>query len=147
VKRILLTTAATILLVFASVGVAQAAEPSRILATPSTACSILVEWHAGGYQSFGDCMAHINRDVANYRFPDNPEDPNSPLLSLSQRCSQFEEGIYDPEAGGLVQITYPFFFTEGGAAAGWPFPELTAQNHRQCEITLYTYHTLVTIFG
>lgn len=146
-KRIMFITAAAILLAFASVGAVQAAKPTRILATPSMACSIMVQYHAGGYQSFGDCMGQVNEDIANYRFPDNPFDPNSPLLSLSQRCTQFEEGIYDPQAGGFFQITYPFFFGEGGPEAGWPFPELTAQNHRQCGITLYTYHTLASLFG
>jgi hypothetical protein len=47
----------------------------------------------------------------------------------------------------FFQISYPFFFDEGGPAAGWPFPEFTAQNHVQCENTLFAYHTLVTIFG
>lgn len=143
-KRTLLAVTSALLLAFVATGAAQAATPSRTLATPSTACSIMVTYGVGGYSSFGNCMGNLNRDVEAYRFPDDPQDPNSATLSLSQRCTQFEEGIFDPAAGGLVQISYPFFFAE---FPGWPFPELTAQNHRQCEITLFTYHTLASLLG
>ena len=138
-KHILLIALATI--AFGTVGgTAGAAKPDRILATPSTACRILVTYGAGGYDSFRACMAKLNKAVAAFRFP---ADDGSGLISLSQRCTQFEQGVTDPETGEFFQLTYPFFFGEGGPDAGWPFPELTAQNHKQCEITLYTYHTLV----
>lgn len=137
-KRMLPITVAAIALA-ASTGTASAASPKRILATPAQACKTMVAYDAGGYAGYGDCMGRLNKDVAAYRFP---ADDGSGLLSLDQRCAQFEQGITDPESGEVLRVTYPFFFTEGGPQAGWPFPEFTAQNHRQCEITLFTYHTL-----
>lgn len=138
-KRIILTTAAATLLVLASVS-GVAAKTDRTLATPSSVCSELVASHVGGYSSFGNCMGHINKDVAAYRFPDE----TGALISLSTRCSQFEHGIYDPAAGQVIRITYPFYFGEG---PNWPFATFTAQNHIQCERTLYAYHTLASLFG
>jgi hypothetical protein len=137
------------MLVVAAVAIAAAlplagtagAKQGRLLATPSAVCSTLVEWGAGGYTSFGNGMGRINKDVAAYRFPD---DETGELISLSERCTQFEEGVYDPVAMEFFQISYPFFFKE---PPGWPFPEFTAQNHVQCETTLFAYHTHVTIFG
>ncbi len=142
-KRTLVTLSAAMLLLFATVGVAQAAGPSKDIATPSRSCAILAQYGAGGYTSFADCMANINHDIRTYRFPADPEDPSSPIIGLDQRCADLEAGFYDPVSGMTLAVTYPFFFDEGGAAAGWPFPELTAHNHHQCEITLFTYHKLV----
>lgn len=132
-KRYLVTLSAAALLLFATVGAAQAAGPKKDIATPSRSCAILAQYDAGGYSSFADCMRHINQDLRAYRFFADEEDPTSPLIGLDQRCTDLEG----------FGITYPFFFTEGGADAGWPFPELTAYNHHQCEITLFTYHKLV----
>lgn len=142
-KRLFVTLSAAMLLLVATVGTAQAAGPSKDIATPSRSCAILVQYGAGGYSSFADCMANINQDLGAYRFFADPEDPSSPLISLDQNCSNLEAGFYDPESGMTFAVTYPFFFGEGGAAAGWPFPELWAYNHHQCEITLFTYHKLV----
>jgi hypothetical protein len=142
VKRTLVTLSAAMLLLFATVGVGQAAGPKNDIATPSRACAILTEYDAGGYSSFADCMANINQDMMAYRFPADPSNPSSPLIGLDQRCTDLEVGFYDPESGLTLAVTYPFFFTEGGAP-GWPFPELWGYNHHQCEITLFTYHKLV----
>jgi hypothetical protein len=145
VRRTLLSLAAALMLVVGTVGAAQAAEgPKRLLGNPSTACRVLVQYQAGGYTSFEDCMETINQDIAAYRFPANPEDPSSPLLSLSENCAMLEAGFTDPSTGETFQVTYPFFFDE---PPFWPFPELTAYNHRQCVVTIYTYHTLASLFG
>lgn len=133
-KRILVTLSAAALLLFASVGAAQAAGPKKDIATPSRSCAILVQYGAGGYSSFRDCMANINRDVAALRFPD---DATGVLIGLDQRCTQLEDGLYDPVAHMFFAISYPFFF---GEPPGFPIPQLTAHNHHQCEITLFTYH-------
>lgn len=132
-KRFGLTAAATIVMATASVSVADAAKPSRILATPKNVCSILVHYQAVSYTTLGTCAANLRADVANFRFPSD-DDPHV-LISLSQRCEQFEgEGL-----------TYPFTFEEGPE---WPFPVLTAQNRQQCARVLYTYHTLAdALFG
>jgi hypothetical protein len=143
VKRTLVILSAAALLLFASVGIAQAAGPKKDIGTPSRSCAILAEYHAGGYTSFQDCMRTINQDLAAYRFPADPTDPSSPLMNLDQRCTELENGVFDPQAGMTISISYPFFFGEGGPAAGWPFPELTGYNHHQCEIILFTYHKLV----
>ncbi len=139
-KRFILTAAAATLLVLASVS-GVAAKQSRVLATPSAVCSELVAWHVGGYTSFGNCMGHINKDVAAYRFPD---DATGDPTSLSTRCSQFENGVFDPNAGGFVMLSYPFTFEEG---PDWPFTTFSAHNHVQCERTLFAYHTLASLFG
>jgi hypothetical protein len=117
------------------VGSAGAANPHRTLATPAAACRALEEFGANPYSSYGQCLANLKRDVAAYQFPDEQGE----LITLDERCTQFEEGVTDPETGETFQITYPFTFEEGPE---WPFPVLTAQNHGQCEIALYTYHTL-----
>ena len=127
-KRLMIVAAAASVMAVGAAGVAEAKGPSAIRATPSNACTILTQFHAGGYSTFGGCMSHIHGDIARYRYPSDA-DPNV-LLSLMQRCQQFEA------EGGL---TYPFEFAEG---PDWPFPVLTAQNRRQCATTLYTYHTL-----
>ena len=143
-KRVMLSVAAAGLLAFALVGpVAAGGNPHRILATPSTACRIMVQYQVGGYTSFDDCMGNLHGDMAAYRFPDDA-DPTK-LLTLSERCTQLEQGVYDEMAGGLLQISYPFYFEE---FPGWPFPTLTGQNHQQCITTLFTYHNLASLlFG
>ena len=70
-------------------------------------------------------MRHINADIRDYRFPANPEDPNSPLLTLSQNCAMLEAGFPDPITGELFQVAYPFFFVEGPFWA--PFPEFAGR--------------------
>ena len=122
----MVTLSAAALLLFATVGAAQAAGPKKDIATPSRSCAILAQYGAGGYSSFGDCMGHINGDLKAYRFFADPEDPSSPMIGLDQRCTDLEG----------FGITYPFFFSEEGE--DWPFPELTAHNHHQCEITLFS---------
>jgi hypothetical protein len=134
-RKTLFSLGAASLLVLGLVSSAEAAAPERVRATPSQACEILVEWHAGGYSSFDNCMETFNQDVAAYRFF-SPIDGT--LISLDENCSILEAGISIP-GGPTLQITYPFSFEEG---PGWPFPVLYAQNHHQCEITLFTYHKL-----
>ncbi len=139
-KRALLVAVATIALGVTS-GTAQAKKPDRTLATPSAVCRALVANHAGGYASFGKCMGRLNKDIKAFRFP---ADDGSGLISLSQRCTLFEQGQTDPETGEFFKITYPFFFAED---PGWPFPQYTARNHKQCERTLFAYHTLADTLG
>jgi hypothetical protein len=138
-KRVLIVAVTTIVLAV-SLSTAATAKPDRLLATPANVCQALVDIRPDLYSSFGQCAGRLNRDVAAYRFPDNPEDPNSPLLSLSERCAQFEQGLTDPETGEEFKLTYPFFFVEG-----WELPEYWAQNRNQCENTLYAYHRFVGI--
>lgn len=130
-RRALLPLAAALLLALGSVSTVQAARPQGTIATPAAACRALVAFDAGGYTSFESCMATINADIAAYRFPANPDDPNSPLLNLSQNCRVLEQ-----EFG----VSYPYFFDE---PEGWPFSEFTAMNHRQCQIAIYSYHRFV----
>ena len=139
-RRIKLALAAATLLAISAAGAANAAAPIQPIATPAAACRALIEVGAGGYSSFQDCMAQINADVRDYRFPANPEDPSSPLLSLSQNCRMLEQGFVDPATGQLFQVTYPFFFAE---PPGWPFPQFTGMNHRQCQIAIFSYHKFV----
>lgn len=120
-KRFLLGAAAALSLALPAT--AMAAPPDRTLATPNTACRALVEWEAGGYTGFADCMRKLMHDVRSYQFPANPEDPNSPLIGLAENCAALEAGFTDPETGELFQVTYPFTFAEG---PDWPFPVLTA---------------------
>jgi hypothetical protein len=142
IKRIVLLVAVAAALA-AALGTAQAANSEssgRLLATPSNACRAILEVNAmlhipPAYSSFGECVGRFNRDVAAYRFPD---DATGQPISLDQRCRQFEEGIFDPTAGEVFQITYPFTFDEGPE---WPFPVFTAQNHIQCENALFGYHS------
>ena len=142
-KRILVIAVATTALAVALPGVAQAKHGTP-LATPANVCRAFLEFGAGGYTSYGNCVGHFNRDVRAFRFF---ADDGVTLISLDERCRQFEQGMTDPETGEFFQITYPFFFTEGGPEAGWPFPEYWAQNHRQCKNTLFAYHTLASTFG
>ncbi|HYP47937.1 MAG TPA: hypothetical protein VEQ61_04810 [Thermoleophilaceae bacterium] len=123
-------------------GVAQAAKPSRTLATPKNVCSILIQYKAVDYTRLGKCMARIRWDIADYRLPSDT-DPTV-LTSLRERCILFEEGETDPVTGEFFQITYPFTFEEGPE---WPFPVLTANNRRQCMAAIYTYHTLASTLG
>src|SRR5829696_8298536 len=122
----MLVFAAAMIAVAAGPGTARAAKPDRVLATPANVCRAFIQFDAGPYTSFGRCVGHLRRDVAAFRFP---ADDGSGLISLSERCRQFEQGVINPETGEFFQITYPFFFAEGPE---WPFPEVTAQNHRQC---------------
>jgi hypothetical protein len=115
----------------ASVAVAASADSGRVLANPANACRELIEWNVGGYESFGDCKGRIHQDVADFRFFD---DEAGGLIGLSERCTAFENQF----------LTYPFYFDEGPE---WPFTTFTAQNHQQCMVTLYTYHTLASLFG
>ena len=140
-RRTILALTAAAALAVSVVGAASAAAPIKPIATPANACTALVQFDAGGYSSFKDCMRHINADVRAYRFPANPEDPNSPLLTLSQNCAMLEAGFTDPSTGETFQVTYPFFFDEPPFWA--PFPEFTGMNHRQCQIAIFTYHKLV----
>jgi hypothetical protein len=131
VKRVLAVAAVMAAMLAVSTGSASA-KSSTVVATPSMACKTLVKFGATD-MSFGGCMGTLHGNVAAFRFPSDT-DPNV-LLSLSQRCAGFE-------AEGL---TYPFAFEEG---PGWPFPVFTAHNRNQCEVTLYTYHTLAdALFG
>ena len=139
-RRTILVLAAAAALALSVVGPASAAAPIKPIATPANACEALVQFGAGGYTSFQDCMLHINADIRDYRFPADPGDPNSPLLTLSQNCAMLEAGFPDPITGELFQVTYPFFF---GEPPDWPFPEFTGMNHRQCQIAIFTYHKLV----
>lgn len=140
VRRTALALASALLLVGTLAGTAQAAKPIQPIATPAAACRALVQVGVAGYDSFADCMTTINADVAAYRFPANPADPSSPLLSLSQNCSMLEQGFVDPATGELFRVTYPFFFDEPD---GWPFPEFTGMNHRQCQYAIFSYHKFV----
>ena len=115
-------------------GSAEAAKPDRLLATPANACRALVEIRPDLYPDFGRCVGQLNRELREYRWP---LDPNT---SLSERCRQLEQGVFVPPLQQFVTVTYPFFF---GEPAGWPFPEFTAQNHKQCQITLLAYHRFV----
>ncbi len=139
-KRVLLVATAMMALLVAA-GSAQAKKPEGTFATKKNACRILVANDAGGYAKFGKCMGRLKKDIAAFRFP---ADDGSGLLSLDQRCTLFEQGQTDPETGEFFQITYPFVFEEDPS---WPFPVLTARNHRECEVTLYTYHTLADTLG
>lgn len=130
-KRILICAAATAAVALTGAASAEA-KGARLLGTPKNACSIMVSYGAGGYTSFGDCAGRLHADVAAFRFPSD-EDPNV-LLSLEQRCAQFE---------AMGVISYPFTFEEG---PDWPFPVLTAQNREQCKRTLFTYHELASLF-
>jgi hypothetical protein len=129
-KRLFVGVFATAALA-ASFAVAASADSGRVLANPANACKTLVEFGAGGYSSFGDCMGRIHQDVTSFRFFD---DETGQVLSLDQRCSEFESQF----------LTYPFYFDEG---PDWPFTTFTAQNHQQCMFTLYAYHTLASLFG
>jgi hypothetical protein len=137
-KRIALVATASIVLGLAA-GVASAGNPHRVLATPAEVCKTLIAFEAGGYASFGDCMAQLRGDVAALRFPADPTNPASPLIALDEHCTRLEQGLFDPILGEIVQVTYPFFFDE---PPGWPFPEFTAQNHNQCILAIYAYHRL-----
>ncbi len=144
-KRILFTLSAAALLALGSVGTAAAAAPNRPIATPAEACRILTEFGAPGYTgSFQACMRHINADVRAYRYPEDETDPQSDLISLDQRCTELENGVED--MGQSIQISYPFTFVEPPELWGiLGFPTLTGYNHHQCEITLYTYHSLILL--
>lgn len=139
-RRTILVLAAAAAMALSVAAPASAAAPIQPIATPANACEALVEFGAGGYASFEDCMRHINADIRDYRFPANPADPNSPLLTLSQNCAMLEAGFVDPSTGETFQVTYPFYFAEPDP---WPFPEFTGMNHRQCQIAIFTYHKLV----
>jgi hypothetical protein len=140
VRRLTLILAAAAVLALGTASTASAAAPTKPIATPAQICRDLVQFGAGGYDSFQDCMRQINGDVRDYRFPANPEDPTSPLLSLSQNCAALEAGITDPVTGEFLQVTYPFYFAE---PPGWPFPQYTGMNHRQCQLAIYAYHRFV----
>ena len=118
----LLVTAALV----ASIAVAANADSGRVLANPANVCRTLVQFGAGNYGSFGDCMGRIHQDVMSFVSLD---DETGTPLSLDQRCAAFESQF----------LTYPFYFDEG---PDWPFTTFTAQNHQQCMFTLYAYHTL-----
>lgn len=135
-KHILIVAIATAALAVALPGVAPA-KPATPLATPANVCRAFIQFGAGGYSSYGNCVGHLNRDVRAYRFF---ADDGVTLISLDERCRQFEQGLTDPVIGEFFQLTYPFTFEEG---PDWPFPVYTAQNHRQCMTALFAYHTLV----
>lgn len=127
-QRLLAVTITVGVLALVAIAPAQAAaDPDRILATPSTACRILQDYGASGHATFGACMGNLNKDMAAFRYPS--EDVPPVPLTLEQRCAGFEQEF----------LTYPFAFVEG---EGWPFPVLTAQNRQQCRTTLYVYHAL-----
>ena len=133
-KRLALLVALVATMALGAAGTAGAA-PKRTLATPSNVCGALVKFGAGDYGTFGNCMRHLNGDVAAFRYPAT-EDPNSPLISLAENCKMLEQMI--------PGFAYPFTFEEGPE---WPFPVYTAQNRKQCERTLFAYHTLASLFG
>jgi hypothetical protein len=130
VKRVLAAAMIAGLISVMSAGPASA-KSTTVVATPSMACKTLVKYGATN-QSFGGCMGTLHGNIAAFRFPSD-NDPNV-LLSLSQRCAEFESQF----------LTYPFVFEEG---PDWPFPVFTAYNRNQCEVTLYTYHTLAEALG
>lgn len=139
-RRLTLILAAAAILALGTASTASAAAPTKPIATPSQVCRDLVQFQAGGYTSFQDCMSQINEDIAAYRFPLDPSDPNSPLLSLSQNCAGLEAGVTDPVTGEFLQVTYPFYFAE---PPGWPFPQYTGMNHQQCQNAIFAYHQFV----
>lgn len=130
-RRVLTAATAAAAVFLAGAGAADATKPDRVLATPSNVCSAFV--HYGVSDSFGGCMGGLHAELRAFRYPSDT--PPYALLSLSQRCAELEgQGI-----------TYPFTFEE---EPGWPLPIYTAQNRRQCERTLYAYHTLAeAVFG
>jgi hypothetical protein len=133
-KRLLVATLAFTALLVGAVA-ANAAKPGPgPIATPASVCRALADWPFDQYATFEDCLTTINADVLAYRFPN---DEGTALISLDQRCAQFEQGLTDPETGEFFQLTYPFFFGEG---EGFPFTQFTAVNHHQCMLTLYAYH-------
>ncbi len=76
--------------------------------------------------------------------PRGRDQPGERSISLNQRCTELENGIED--MGQYIQISYPFTFSEPPEL--WDilhFPTLTGYNHHQCEITLYTYHSLILL--
>jgi hypothetical protein len=118
------------------IGTAQA-KPDRLLATPANVCRALVDIRPDLYSSYGECVGRLNKDVAAFRAPNAP---GGPPISIDERCTELEAGVFGPPLGQVIQVTYPFFFEE---PPGWPFPEYWAQNHNQCENTLYAYHRFV----
>ena len=142
-KRIILSVA-VIAAAASVVAVSASAERQQVIANPATACKALVQYPQTGYTDFGTCVSTIWQGVAAFRSPSD-EDPNV-LLSLDQRCAQFEAGVTDPESGQTFRFTYPGFLLDEGP--GWPFVTFTINDHAQCELALYTYHTLATaVFG
>ena len=139
-RKLMLVVAAATIALTAGLGTAQAAKPDRLLATPANVCRDIVNIRPDLYSSYGDCVGNLNRDVAAFRFPANPGDPNSPLISIDEQCTRLEEGVFVPPLGQFITVTYPFFFFE---PPPWPFPEYWAMNHGQCENTLYAYHRFV----
>ncbi len=126
--------------VAAALATTAAAERKQVIANPATACKALVAQPGTGYTDFGTCVSTVWQGVDAYRFPsdENPE----VLLSLDQRCTQFENGLTDPESGMTFAFTYPGFLLDEGP--GWPFVTFTINNHAQCELALFTYHALAS---
>ena len=134
-KRFVVAAGVAALLMM-GIGTAQAT-PDRHLATPANVCRDLLDFRPDLYSSYGECVGRLNKDVAVFRAP-NPG--GGPLISIDQRCTELEAGIFVPPVQQFIQVTYPFFFFEPDP---WPFPEYWAQNHNQCENTLYAYHRFV----
>lgn len=139
-RHVLVPLAAALALALGAPSAAGAAKPPKpdqpLYATPSTACTILVQYGAGGYTSPRDCMANLRGDLQAFRYPSDA-DPEV-LLTLWQRCAEFESQF----------LTYPFVFSEDEPGAPpWPFPTLSAHNRQQCAVTLFTYHALAETLG
>jgi len=76
--------------------------------------------------SFKDCVRTVAGHVPDVAFGDPYE-----------QCAALEAGIETP--GGFFQISYPYTFHN---APGDPFPDLRANNRKQCARALYTFHTI-----
>jgi hypothetical protein len=81
--------------------------------------------------SFRDCVRTVVGQVPDVAFGDPYE-----------QCAALEAGIETP--GGFFQISYPYTFHN---APGDPFPDLRANNRKQCARALYTFHTLESYLG
>lgn len=136
-RKVLVSLVAALALTAAFTATAGAGD--RVTPNPATACKALTAIHAGGYTSFSNCVTSIWSDVAAYRFPSD-ENPNV-LIGLDQRCTQFENGVTDPDTGMTFKFTYPGMYL--GEGPDWPFVTFTVNTHKQCMLAIYTYHALV----
>lgn len=126
---------ALLVIAVASLAVATGASAGRqqVIANPATACKALVSVPGTGYTNTGTCAATIWAGVNAYRFPD---ENTGQLIGLDQRCAFFES---------IGAFTYPGTLLDEGP--GWPFVTFTINNHQQCELALFTYHTLAEAGG
>jgi hypothetical protein len=117
----------------ASVFVVSASGTQQVIANPATACKALVAQPGTGYTDFGTCVSTVWQGVSAYQFPD--EDTGQ-VIGLDQRCAFFES---------IGAFTYPGTYLAEGP--DWPFVTFTINNHEQCMLALYTYHTLAITAG